>query len=130
MIVRPNGIERCGRGSNNYNQCIFSTKGISHMIFRTYFMFKHKRKLLYVIKPSCMFGIQMLLRMNMPQRIMVRVQDEVLVDQVMSPMVERLDDGIKLQVIRRVSLLCFIKFLTEEGNRVPLLAQYSPYTNV
>lgn len=55
---------------------------------------------------------------------MVSIQDELSMHEVVAPVLNRLDDGVKLDVISTVSTTRTSKLFAIVSDRVPLLAQH------
>lgn len=56
---------------------------------------------------------------------MIRKKDKLPMDQVMSPIFDRLHHGIEFKLISRVLPFSFIKFFAEESNGMTVLAKHS-----
>lgn len=73
-----------------------------------------------------MSGVQLLLRLDMPLRVMVGVEHELPVYKVVPPILEGLNNGIQFQIVGRIPTLGLVELLTEIGNRVALLTEDTP----
>lgn len=94
-------------------------------------MLQNKHETLQVLNPFCMLVFQLMLLHNILQRRIIKKQNKFIIEQIVSPMLQCLDDNIELLIVRRVFLLAFIQFFTEISNWFVFLAEYGPngYTN-
>ena len=103
------------------------TERIWDAIFTTSLMLEHKCVGLQIFYPSSMSDIQLLLKIEVFQSFMVRKDYELLWQQVVSPVLERLHHSIKLLVICGVPHSRITEFFTEVGYRVPFLTDNTAY---
>jgi hypothetical protein len=55
-------------------------KSIPDTILNTHLVFKHKGELLELVKPTGMFGVELLLGVKMPKRIVASKEDKLSVN--------------------------------------------------
>jgi hypothetical protein len=66
--------------------------------------------------PPSVHLVQVALGIDKFQSLMVAIQNKLLLDQIMSPMLQTPDNSIEFQLISSPFLLSFIQFLTKELN--------------
>jgi len=67
-------------------------------------------------------AVELLLAINILEGLMINDKDELLLHQVVTPVLQRLYNGIELQIIGGMVLLWPRQLFTEKGDRTPLLA--------
>ena len=97
------------------------------MVLTPSLVLEHKCERLEILYPTSMLDTQFLLGVEVFQSLMVRKDDELLWQQVVSPMSERLNHGIKLLIIGRIPHPSLTELLTEVGYGVSILTENAAY---
>jgi len=76
-------------------QLLLPAKGIRCFVFRPRLVLEHKGKLMHEINLTSMACVEVLLGVNVAERIMISVKHKFLMDKVVPPVLEGLHEGIK-----------------------------------
>ena len=98
-----------------------TTQCIGHHVLLTLLMTKDEGEVLQILDPSGMSIDQLPLRVQILQGLMVREEYKLLIKQVMSPVLESLNDGVELTVVSGVSKPHVIQLLAEVLDGVAFL---------
>ena len=97
------------------------------MVLTLDLVLEHKCEGLEILYPTSMSGTQFLLGVEVFQSLVVRKDDELLWQQVLSLMSERLNHNIKFLIIGGVPHPSFIELVTEVGYGVSILTENVAY---
>lgn len=70
-----------------------------------------------------MSGRDLALAAQVLQCIMIRIENKYFMEQVVSPMLNRLNYGIEFDIVYAVTRTCSLQFLAKKGNWAILLAE-------
>ena len=73
---------------------------------------------------------ELILAINMLQRIMVRKQHKITLQQVRIPMLQGLNNRMELHIVGTIVCLCLMQLLTEIRDWPALLAKDNPDANL
>jgi len=106
-------VYHLGHLSQNENTV---AEGISGFVFYSHFVAKSERVVLKELNSSPMSRVQLLLRVDILQSLMIREENELMQQKVMSPIAKCLNHRIEFLIIGGVSLSDFIQHLTKVSN--------------
>ena len=97
------------------------TKNIYSIIVYPRTMFENKGIVLKKFNPLNISRGKLTLGMKIKQGLMVRIKKKLIGQQIMTPMMKRLHNRIKLLIISEIMLFSLIEFFTKVSNRVTIL---------
>ena len=124
-----NKLETKQLGLKSGQKNVPSGQGISYHVFLTLLVLDYIRKGLNELDPTCMPFVQLLLALKMFQRLVIRMNYELLRPKVVLSRLKGPDQRIQFLVISGIVECGSSKLLTEVSNGFPILHQDSTNPN-
>lgn len=111
-----------------HKEAMTSAKRTSYTVRNVNLVLNDERELLNIRYPRSMTMRDLILNTKVFKRVVIHVEDELLLEEIVAPVFDCLHNCVELNIIRTEIKLGTREILTEIGNRTSTLAENRTYT--